>query len=422
MKRFSERNPIVIGAVGTAVTAALVLGGLTYDKIPLFAQAETYHAYFADAGALKTGADVQVSGAKVGKVTGIKLDGAKVRIDFTVDDGIRLGDRTEAAINTETLLGTKIVAVTPRGEGRLSQPIPLERTTSPYQLPEALGELTNSIRDLNTDTLSTSLQTLAETFKDSPPKLRMAVDGITRLTRAVNSRDEQLRNLLANANKATGVFRERSDQVVRLIGDANSLLLALQSQSGSLDEISNNISALSEQLSGFIAENRDQIGPALDKLNGVLSIVDNRKERVQKSLKLLNMYAMSLGESVGSGPFFNAYIVNLLPGQFVQPFVDAAFSDLGLDPNVLLPSQLHDPQVGQPATPALPSPFPRTGQGGEPRLTLPDAITGNPGDPRYPYREPPPAPAPGGPPPAAHADAGLSAGARRGAAEFTRTQ
>jgi phospholipid/cholesterol/gamma-HCH transport system substrate-binding protein len=102
---------------------------------------------------------------------------------------------------------------------------------------------------------------------------------------------------------------------------------------------------------------------------------------------------------VASGPFFKAYITNLLPGQFVQPFVDAAFSDLGLDPNVLLPSERTDPQTGQQATPALPIPFPRTGQGGEPRLTLPDAITGKPGDPRYPYREPLPAPPPGGPPP-----------------------
>ena len=89
---------------------------------------------------------------------------------------------------------------------------------------------------------------------------------------------------------------------------------------------------------------------------------------------------MSLGESVSSGPFFKSYIVNLLPGQFMQPFIDAAFSDLGLDPDVLPPSQRTDPQTGQPGTPALPVPFPRTGQGGEPHLNLPDAITGNPGD------------------------------------------
>jgi phospholipid/cholesterol/gamma-HCH transport system substrate-binding protein len=133
---------------------------------------------------------------------------------------------------------------------------------------------------------------------------------------------------------------------------------------------------------------------------------------VQRAIKLLNAYAMSLGEAVSSGPFFKAYLANLLPGQWVQPYVDAAFRDLGLDPNVLLPSQRNDPQTGQPGTPPLPLPYPRTGQGGEPHLQLPDAITGNPNDHFcglpgvplpgpgcYPYREPPPAPPPGGPPP-----------------------
>ena len=105
---------------------------------------------------------------------------------------------------------------------------------------------------------------------------------------------------------------------------------------------------------------------------------------------------MGFGEALSGGPFFKAYVANLIPGQFIQPFVDAAFSDLGLDPNVLLPSQRTDPQTGQPGTPALPVPYPRTGQGGEPRLTLPDAITGKPGDPGC---GPPGVPLPG--PPAA---------------------
>ncbi|AGL27420.1 hypothetical protein J113_13575 [Mycobacterium tuberculosis CAS/NITR204] len=155
---------------------------------------------------------------------------------------------------------------------------------------------------------------------------------------------------------------------------------------------------MAEQLRGFIAENRQQLRPALDKLNGVLAIVENRKERVRQAIPLINTYVMSLGESLSSGPFFKAYVVNLLPGQFVQPFISAAFSDLGLDPATLLPSQLTDPPTGQPGTPPLPMPYPRTGQGGDPRLRC-RAITGNPGDPRYPYRPEPPAPPPGGPPP-----------------------
>jgi phospholipid/cholesterol/gamma-HCH transport system substrate-binding protein len=242
---------------------------------------------------------------------------------------------------------------------------------------------------------------------------------VARFSDTLNERDAQLRGLLTNANKSTAVLAERSGQVVSLIANTNALLVQLESQSAALDQISGSISALSQQLQGFIAENRETMRPAIDKLNGVLTILDNRKERLQKGLNLLNSYAMSLGESVSSGPFFKNYIANLLPGQFVQPYIDVAFSDLGLDPNVLLPSERTDPQIGQPGTPALPAPYPRTGQGGEPHLTLPDAITGNLGDQGcgppglplpgptgcYPYREPLPAPPPGGPPPGPPAEA-----------------
>jgi len=413
MKSFSERNPLVIGAIGLAVTIAIILGALQYDKLPLINQDKEYSAYFAEAGGLMGDAAVQVSGFQVGKVTSIELDGTRVLIKFTVQKDIRLGARTEAAIKTKGLLGTKILEVYSRGEGQQEGTIPLDRTTSPYQLPDALGELATTISGLNTDQLSDSLRTLSATFADTPPQLRIAVEGVARFSDTLNQRDAELRDLLGNANKATTVLAERSEQIVGLVRNTNALLAELQSQSAAIDQISGNVSAVSQQLVGFIGENRETTKPALDKLNGVLTILDNRKERLQRSLELLTDYSMSLGESVASGPFFKTYVANLLPGQFVQPFIDAAFSDLGLDPNVLLPSQLSDPQVGQPGTPAMPVPFPRTGQGGDPRLTIPDAITGNLGDQGcgppglplpgptgcYPYREPPPAPPPGGPPP-----------------------
>jgi phospholipid/cholesterol/gamma-HCH transport system substrate-binding protein len=399
MKSFEERNPFIIGAIGVTLTAGLVLAALNYHKLPFFNHNKSYSAYFAEAGGLLTGSAVQVSGFPVGQVNSVSLDGPRVLVTFSVSDNIRLGDRTEAAIKTKSLLGAKILEITPRGDGTQSGTISVERTTSPYQLPDALADLSATISGVNTNQVSESLAVLADTFKDTPPDLKAAVAGVARFSQTLDQRDAQLRNLLANANKATGVLAQRADQVVTLIADTNALLVQLQSQSSALDQISSNISALSEQIKGVIAENRSTLKPALDKLNGVLTIVDNRKSQVQQAIRGLNSYALSLGESVGSGPFFKAYVVNLLPGQFIQPFIDAAFSDLGLDPNVLLPSQRVDPQTGQPGTPALPIPYPRTGQGGGPNLNLPDAITGKPGDPRYPYRQPPPQPPSGGPPP-----------------------
>ncbi|CAN5319513.1 virulence factor Mce family protein [soil metagenome] len=399
MKSFAERNPLIIGTIGVTTVAVIVGGALEYQKLPFLNQANSYSAYFADAGGLFTGAGVQVSGFPAGKVSSIELEGAQVLVTFTVDKNVAMGDTSEASIKTKSLLGTKVLDVVPRGTGHLSAPIPMDRTVSPYQLPDALADLATTISGLDTNQLSDSLSTLSETFADTPADLHNAVEGVARFAATIDTRDSQLRSLLDNAAKVTGVLAKRTDAIVGLVHDTNALLAQLRTQSEAVDRIWNSISAVSQQLKAFIAENSHELKPALDKLNGVLAIVDNRKERLQQAVKLLNSYAMSLGESVSSGPFFKAYIANLLPGQFVQPFVDSAFSDLGLDPNVLLPSQLPDPQTGQPGTPALPMPYPRTGQGGEPHLNLPDAITGNPGDPRYPYRAPLPAPPPGGPPP-----------------------
>jgi phospholipid/cholesterol/gamma-HCH transport system substrate-binding protein len=406
MKSFSERNPLALGAIGILLILVLVAAALGNQRLPFLNDNESYTAYFADAGGLYEGAIVEVSGYPVGKVSDIALDSTGVLVAFTVPAHINLGRSTQAAIRTKGLLGTKELNVIPDGEGTLSGPIPMDRTRSPYQLPDALGELATTISGLNTGQLSDSLAALAQTFADTPPQLRSAVAGVARFADTLNARDAQLRTLLDNAAKATGVLAKRTGLIVNLVRDTNALLVALRTQSDALDQITGNISAVARQLKAFIAENRQQLTPTLEKLNSVLALLDTRKERIQEAIKGLNNYAMAMGETVSAGPFFKAYVTNLLPGQFVQPFVDAAFSDLGLDPATLAPSELADPQTGQPATPPLPVPYPRTGQGGEPRLTLPDAITGNqdpqlpaqyPG--RYPYRPEPPAPAPGGPPP-----------------------
>jgi phospholipid/cholesterol/gamma-HCH transport system substrate-binding protein len=399
IKPFSERNPFVIGAVGIGVVAVLVFLSLNFTKLPFINGGKEFTAYFAEAGGLVAGDAVQVSGCRVGKVSSVDLQGHRVLVKFRVADDVKLGDRTEAAVKLKTLLGTKLLEITPRGDRELNGPIPLEHTTPAYQLPDALGDLATTISGLNTDQLSHSLAVLSDEFANTPAALKVAVRGVSRLSQTLDERDAQLRTLLSNAKKATKVLAERSDEVVNLVVNSNALLAELRTQSSALDQISNNLSRLATQLKGFIAENRETLKPALDKVNAVLTIVDNRKDQVKKAIPLLNGYALSLGESVASGPFFKAYLVNLFPGQFVQPFIDAAFSDLGVDPATLLPSQRTDPQTGQPGTPPLPLPYPRTGQGGEPRRTLPDAITGKPGDPRYPLKAEPPAPPPGGPPP-----------------------
>ena len=124
-------QPVVIGAVGDRRDRGDRAGAHCNTTSCRSSPDRSYSAYFAEASGLTTGAAVQVSGFRVGSGLVVELDGPRVLVTFNVDKDIPLGDRTEAAIKTKSLLGAKVLEITPRGDGELAAPIPLERTTSP---------------------------------------------------------------------------------------------------------------------------------------------------------------------------------------------------------------------------------------------------------------------------------------------------
>ena len=85
--------------------------------------------------------------------------------------------------------------------------IPLERTVSSYDVVTAFSDLTRTTERIDTDQLAASLDVLATEFADTPENVRTALDGLSRLSRTIASRDEKLRELLRSANSVTGSSR-----------------------------------------------------------------------------------------------------------------------------------------------------------------------------------------------------------------------
>lgn len=325
-----------IGLIGIIVTIAMVLTAQNYDKIPIISAHREYNAYFAEAGGLKVDSPVNVAGVTVGKVTKMELAGDKILVRFSAS-GVTLGTDTEAAIKTRTVLGSKTLDIRPRGDTPLRDGdiIAIEKTSSPYLLTDTLGTLTDTISGLNTDDLSAALGVLGDTLEKSDPNLGAALDGVTRLSSSISSRDDLLQTLLGNAEGVTEVLAKRSTQINTLILDGATLFAALDQRRAAIDVLLTNLSDVAQQLRGLIVENEARLSPTLDRVNGVVDLLSERKDDITAALLPLTQYATSLGESVSAGPFFKAYVGNLLPGQFLQPFIDAAFSQAGVDPGVL---------------------------------------------------------------------------------------
>ena len=322
--RPDDSNPLRTGIFGIFLVASLVLVSFGYTSLPFWPQGKPYQAFFNDAGGISPGNDVNVSGINVGKVTGVELAGDTAKVNFTIKRDIRVGDQSMVAIKTDTVLGEKSLAVTPQGSGE-STVIPLGRTTTPYTLNTALQDLGQNASELDKPRFEQALNTLTDTLRDATPQLRGALDGVANLSRTLNKRDEALEQLLGHAKRVSDTLAQRSGQVNQLITDGNLLFAALDERRQALSNLIAGIDDVSQQLSGFVADNRREFKPALEKLNLVMDNLLERREHISEALKRLPPYATALGEVVGSGPGFQINLYGLPPAPLAEVLMDFYF-------------------------------------------------------------------------------------------------
>jgi phospholipid/cholesterol/gamma-HCH transport system substrate-binding protein len=294
------------------VIAAMLLLAFNIDDLPLLA-GRSHSAAFTEAGGLKAGDDVRVAGGKGGKVTAVELDGDHVRVDFRVERSIQLGSETAASVRIKTILGQKFLMLEPAGKGELDSEIAVARTVPAYDVVEAFSDLARTSEDIDTTQLATALDTVADTFRDSPEEVRAAVDGLGRLSRTVASRDDHLHELLDHADGVTGVLADRNQELVRLLGDGDQLLQELRERRDDIHALLVNTVTLSRQLTGLVRENRAQIGRSLKNLGSVLATLRANQESLDRSIELLAPFVRVFANTTGNGRWFDTYVQNLVP-------------------------------------------------------------------------------------------------------------
>ncbi|UGY92265.1 MCE family protein [Streptomyces gobiensis] len=314
MTPFRERNPVTIGVIGLTVIALLTIAAFRIDDLPLIGSGKKYSAAFSEAGGLKPGDEVRIAGVKVGKVDDVDLDGDHVKVDFRIKGGPEFGTRTGAAIRVKTILGAKYLSLVPKGPGQLEpgSEIPLSRTVSAYDVVEAFSDLTTTTEEIDTEQLATALDTISDTFKDSPKEVRESINGLSKLSRTVASRDAELRELLKNTNSVTGVLADRSDELTKMMKDGDKLFKEIHNRRKAISALLRNSVALSVQLTGLVKDNREQLGPALKRLGQVVRMLERNQESLNRSVKLLAPYARVFTNTLGNGPWFDSYVQNLV--------------------------------------------------------------------------------------------------------------
>ena len=320
MKSMSERNPVVVGVVGLVILAALGLLAYYADDLPLIGGGTDYTAAFTEAAGLQPGDEVLVAGVKVGQVTGIGLEGGHVKVTFRVKD-TWVGDASTVAIKIRTLLGAKYLAVDPLGGGdqATGQEIPESRTVSPYDVTEAFSGLANTVDQLDTQQLAQSFQAISGAFADTPPEVKDALSGLSRLSDTISSRDNQLAQLLANTKQLTGTLAGDDSQFQLLLNDGNQLLGELRDRQQAIAGLLAGAQQLAQQISGLVADDSATLGPTLTELGQVTAVLQRNQANLNQALSLAGPYYRLVGNALGNGRWLDTYVCGLIPHNYLPP-------------------------------------------------------------------------------------------------------
>lgn len=326
MSRSSDRRILRLGVITLVVLVLVSAATFNLSKFPGF-RGTTYYAEFSDASGIHKGNIVQIGGIRAGRVTSVGLDGPKVVVKFEIDGDVDFGKDSTASIEVLNLLGEKYLELVPVGEGQLAsgETIPLDRTTSAYDIIGVFSDLTETTEAIDTDRLTKALDVVGDTLDAAAPEIQASFEGIARLSRSVSARDTELQTLFTSASDVSKVLAARSDDIVDLMKNSDLVFKELQKRKAAVHDLLVNARVLATELRGVATDNAAQIGPALEQVDILLSMLVDKKKQLKQTLHQLGPYVSILSNIVGTGPWFDAYASNLAAvatGEFVPGFVE----------------------------------------------------------------------------------------------------
>ena len=310
----TRRSPAAAGALGILVILLATLSAFFLDSLPIIGAGATYRAEFSEAAGLKPTNEVRIAGVKVGQVTGVELEGDRVVVEFKVRDAW-IGDDTSASIQIKTILGQKYLALDPRGTDVLdpADTIPLDRTVAPYDVIEAFSSAATTLGDLDSEQLAAGVGALSDAFSETPDDVRAALDGVSRLSETIASRDQELKKLLDATARTSQILADRNAEFNRIISDGALLVTELNNRRQAISQLLDGTKRMSTELSALVQENEDQFGPALEQLRGVVQVLQDNNDNLDRAFELYEPFVRLYANVVGNGRWFDQVVVNLTP-------------------------------------------------------------------------------------------------------------
>ena len=276
-------------ALAAAVAGVTLSCGLAASE-PAGADTRKVTAYFSSAISVYSSGSVKVLGLSSGKVTKVEAQGSRVMVEMDMDGDVPLPEGVQATIVPSSLIGERYIQLFPAWtEGTPKAPtdlvIPVERTSVPVEPDEALAALKRLLDGLDPDATGRLVKNLAEDLDGQGQNLSSALVGLSRLTRTLADKDEQIAGILDNVDRLTTTLRTREAQLASVIDSFARTASLLAQERQQLQQLLKGLGNVSVDAYELIRSNRASLQDDLDTISRLLVSVSANLDSIKTLLE-----------------------------------------------------------------------------------------------------------------------------------------
>lgn len=309
-------GPLTKLAIFVAVTLfATVMLGLSIANYT--GGGPSFRARFTDVTALNEGDEIRIAGVRVGKVTGIAIvDRRLAEVEFELTDRDWLPAGTTATIRYRNLVGQRYIALE-RGPGDQEQKlepgstIPLERTRPALNLTTLFNGFRPLLSTLSAEDVNKLTYQIAQVFQGEQGTIADLVASTANLTNKVADKDAVIGALIDELTEVLDTVNTREDQLDQLLINTAALVDGLAAERDTIGRSVASLADLTTATSELLVPARPSLPGAIAGLRELTGTIDERRDEVNQALANLPVKMEKLGRAGSYGSWFQFYLCGL---------------------------------------------------------------------------------------------------------------
>ncbi|WP_024802899.1 MCE family protein [Nocardia sp. BMG51109] len=316
--------------LGLFVLVMLVVNGamiLVFTQVNA-GSSRTYHAVFADASGMKSGAKVRIAGVPVGQVGEVSYgDDHRAHVEFSITTSDRPTTSTRAAIRYEDLVGNRYLELQ-RGPDTAALPanstIEPPNTAPALDLDALLGGFQPLLQALDPKQVNELSLALLQIFQGRTGTVTQVLQRVGGLTATLADHDQIIDRVITNLNTVLGEIASRGDQFSSTLDHLQQLVSGLAQDRDVIGRAVTTLDDAADTFTGLLTDVRPDLAATVGQMDAALTPTVNRIDTLDAVLGRLPEDYRKLTRTGAYGSFFNFYLCGLslkVPGPDGDPKV-----------------------------------------------------------------------------------------------------